>query len=69
VLAGIVSLGWRWKFIGPILPGDRISATVRVVSKRTTRHPDRGIVTLAFDLRNQDGKTVQEGENDLMVHR
>jgi acyl dehydratase len=69
VLAGIVSLGWRWKFTGPILPGDRISATVRVVAKRTTRRPDRGIVTLAFDLRNQDGKTVQEGENDLMVHR
>jgi len=69
VLAGIVSLGWRWKFIGVILPGDRISATIRVVGKRTTRHADRGIVTLAFDLRNQRGMTVQEGENDLMVHR
>jgi 3-hydroxybutyryl-CoA dehydratase len=69
VLAAIVSLGWRWKFSGAILPGDRISASIRVVSKRTTRHPDRGIVTLAFDLRNQHGKTVQEGENDMMVHR
>jgi len=69
VLAAIVSLGWRWKFIGVILPGDRISATICVVGKRATRHADRGIVTLAFDLRNQRGKTVQEGENDLMVHR
>ena len=69
VLAAIVSLGWRWKFTGPILPGDRISATIKVVSKRPTRHADRGIVTLAFDLRNQHGKTVQEGENDMMVHR
>ena len=69
VLAAIVSLGWRWKFSGVILPGDRISATIRVVAKRTTRHADRGIVTLAFDLRNQHGKTVQEGENDMMVHR
>jgi len=69
VLAGIVSLGWRWKFTGVILPGDRLSATIRVVGKRTTRHADRGIVTLAFDLRNQHGKTVQEGESDMMVHR
>ena len=67
--AAIVSLGWRWKFTGPILAGDRIAAEVRVVSKRPTRRPDRGIVTLAFLLRNQRGETVQEGENDLMVWR
>jgi 3-hydroxybutyryl-CoA dehydratase len=67
--AAIVSLGWRWKFAGPILVGDRIAAAVRVVSKRATRKPDRGIVTLAFLLRNQKGETVQEGENDLMVWR
>jgi 3-hydroxybutyryl-CoA dehydratase len=68
-LAAMVSLGWRWKFSGPILVGDRVSATIRIVSKRPTRHADRGIVTLAFELRNQSGKVVQEGENDLMVHR
>ncbi|WP_170979346.1 MaoC/PaaZ C-terminal domain-containing protein [Roseomonas sp. HF4] len=67
--AAIVSLGWRWRFAGPILVGDRIAAEVRVVSKRATRKPDRGIVTLAFLLRNQRAETVQEGENDLMVWR
>ena len=68
-LAAIVSLGWRWNFTGPILAGDRISATIRVISKRTTRRPERGLVTLYFDLRNQRGETVQHGENDMMVHR
>ncbi|MCR0982676.1 MaoC family dehydratase [Roseomonas populi] len=68
-LAAIVSLGWRWSFTGPILPGDRISATIRVTARRETKRPERGIVTLDLDLRNQRGETVQRGENDMMVHR
>jgi len=68
-LAAIVSLGWRWRFTGPILAGDRIHARIRVVSKRITRHADRGIVTVDLQLMNQRGETVQAGENDLMVHR
>jgi acyl dehydratase len=67
--AAIVSLGWRWKFTGPILVGDRVAARITVLSKRETRRPDRGIVTLGFLLRNQKGEVAQEGENDLMVHR
>lgn len=66
--AAIVSLGWRWRFTGPILIGDRIAARVAVLGKRMTRNPARGIVTLGFALRNQRDETVQEGENDLMVH-
>lgn len=68
-LAAIVSLGWRWSFAAPILPGDRISATIRVAGRRETKRPERGIVTLEFDLRNQRGETVQRGQNDMMVHR
>ena len=68
-LAAIVSLGWRWRFTGAILVGDRISADIRVISKRATRHGDRGIVTLDLVLNNQRGEVVQAGENDLMVHR
>lgn len=66
--AAIVSLGWRWRFTGPILIGDRLAARVTVLGKRMTRNPARGIVTLGFALRNQRDETVQEGENDLMVH-
>jgi len=66
--AAIVSLNWRWSFTGPILVGDRIFARIAVLSKRPTRNPARGIVTLGFDLVNQKGEVVQKGENDLMVH-
>ncbi len=68
-LAAIVSLGWRWRFTGAILVGDRLQATVRVATCRPTRHADRGIVTLDFALLNQKDEVVQEGQNDLMVHR
>ncbi len=66
--AAIVSLNWRWSFVGPILVGDRISAQITALSKRMTRNPARGIVTLGFNLTRDSGETVQKGENDMMVH-
>jgi acyl dehydratase len=66
--AAIVSLNWRWSFTGPILVGDRIAARIAVLSKRMTKNPARGIVTLGFDLMNQKAEVVQKGENDMMVH-
>ena len=66
--AAIVSLNWRWSFTGPILVGDRIAARIAVLSKRITKNPARGIVTLGFELVNQRNEVVQKGENDLMVH-
>jgi acyl dehydratase len=66
---GVASLGWNWKFTGPILIGDRIQAEITVQAKRETRRPDRGILTLAFEVRNQRGEVVQQGTNELMVLR
>src|SRR5579862_1805761 len=54
-LAALASLEWNWKFTAPIYLGDRIAAEIEVTAKRPTRRPDRGIVTLAFTVRNQDG--------------
>jgi acyl dehydratase len=65
----IASLGWNWKFAGAILVGDRIHAEVAVMAKRETKRPDRGIVTLAIKVKNQDGQVVQEGTNELMIER
>jgi len=65
----IASLGWNWKFAGAILIGDRIHAEVAVMAKRETKRPDRGIVTLAVKVKNQDGQVVQEGTNELMISR
>ena len=38
-------------------------------SKRETKRADRGILVLAFKVKNQNGEVVQEGTNDLMVLR
>ena len=65
----VASLGWNWKFTRPILIGDRIHAEIEVQSKRETRRADRGILVLAFKVKNQKDEVVQEGTNDLMVLR
>jgi len=68
-LEAIASLGWDWSFTAPILVGDRIGAEIRVAESRPTRAGDRGLVTLWIDATNQDGKTVQQGVNRLLVRR
>jgi len=67
--ATLAFLGLRWKFKGPLKIGDTIQVRARVVSKRETSKPDRGIVTLERQVVNQRGEVVQEGETDLMVAR
>lgn len=68
-LLGIATLGWNWSFRAPIQIGDRISVRIAVKSKRTTRRPDRGIVTLAMRVINQEETIVQIGESQLMMTR
>lgn len=66
----IASLHWSWDFVGPIFIGDTVSARLRVAEKRDSKSkPDRGVVTLELELRNQRGETVQKGVNRMMVKR
>ena len=65
----IASLGWDWTFARPVFVGDEVRATIIVKDKRVTSKPDRGILTLDFDVTNQNGETVQRGVNRLMVFR
>lgn len=67
--ATLAFLGLRWKFKGPIKIGDTIKVRAKVISKKGTSKPDRGIVTLERQVINQKGEVVQEGETDLMVAR
>ncbi len=67
--ATIAFMGLRWKFKGPIKIGDTIRARGKVIAKKETSKPDRGVVTLARQVVNQRGEVVQEGETDLMVTR
>lgn len=54
--------GIKWRFRGPIRPGDRVTLHLTVASTRATGNPSRGLVTLAAQLRNQSADVVQEGE-------
>jgi 3-hydroxybutyryl-CoA dehydratase len=65
----VASLGWTWRFTGPLLVGDRLHAEIEIAALRPTRRVDRGIATLRVEGRNQDGTVVQEGTNDLLVLR
>ena len=63
----IASLGWNIRYTKPVYAGDRISASVRIDSKRVIRRGDRGIARLEFKVSNQNGLTVQHGYNKLMM--
>jgi len=67
--ATIAFAGLRWKFKGPIKIGDTIRVRGKVLAKKETSKPDRGLVTLGRTVVNQRDEVVQEGETDLMVER
>lgn len=52
---GFSDLKWR----KPVMVGDTIGGTVTIAALRRSRHhPERGIVTLDFDIRNQKSEPV-----------
>ena len=65
--ASVASLSWQWNFRKPLFAGDRLFAIVTVTDKRVTKRGDRGILTLALQVRNAKGDIVQDGTNLLMV--
>jgi acyl dehydratase len=67
--ATMAFVGLRWKFKGPIKIGDTIRVRAKVLAKKETSKPDRGVITLDRKVLNQRGEVVQEGETDLMVER
>ncbi|HHY50766.1 MAG TPA: MaoC family dehydratase, partial [Alphaproteobacteria bacterium] len=59
-IASMGGLGFsdlKWK--KPVMVGDTIGGTVTIAGLRRSRHhPERGIVTIDFDIRNQRGEQV-----------
>ena len=62
-------LNLNWDFQGPVRIGDTIRARVTPVAKRPSQKPDRGVVTLRFEVLNQRGETVQTGAATLLMRR
>lgn len=55
---GTIYLGQEVRFVGPIYPGDTITAEVEVIRVRE----DKPILTLATTCQRQDGSTVITGQ-------
>jgi acyl dehydratase len=65
----VALVGVTWRFRGPIRYGDRVRLHLRVALRRATGNPARGLVTLAAELRNQQGVVVQEGDFVELITR
>ena len=65
----VALLSVEWRFQAPVRPGDTVAARIEVVEKRETRQPDRGVLALAFAIRNQRGDDVQTGTSRLLMRR
>ena len=56
------------RFVEPVLPGDEIRTVSRITEVRRSRSkPDRGIVTLVVETRNQRGDVVLTGTDVVLV--
>ncbi|NDW03552.1 MaoC family dehydratase [Jiella pacifica] len=61
---GVDFVKWR----APVRPGDRLTGTARVLSRRlSAKRPTLGIAKMGVTLENQDGVTVLETEYTLLV--
>ncbi len=57
------------KFTKPVKPGDTVHAKVRVLEKRATSRPDRGVMKRQLQVLNQHGDVVQEGVQAFLLKR
>lgn len=56
------------KMLLPVLPGDRIEQTYKVVAKKpTSKDPSKGVVEVDVKITNQKGETVQSGYNRYLI--
>ena len=58
-----------WKMLAPVKHGDTIRMRVRVLEKKETSKPDRGVVTLQREIVKQDGTVAQEMTTKFLYRR
>jgi acyl dehydratase len=57
------------KFTKPVKPGDTIHARIKVLEKRETSNPQRGIMKRQLHVLNQRSELVQEGLQTFLLKR
>lgn len=59
----------KWRMLVAVKHGDTIHLEMKVIDKKPTSKPDRGVVTLGRKCVRQDGVVVQEMEATLLYRR
>lgn len=59
----------RWRMLSPVKHGDTIQLHSKVVDKKETSKPDRGVVTFQRQCLKQDGTVAQEMTATLLYRR
>lgn len=67
-LIGLLGID-EWRMLGPVKHGDTIRVAQKVVEKKETSKPDRGVITFLRRCVKQDGSVVQEMKATLMYKR
>lgn len=57
------------KFTRPVKPGDTIHAQVKVLEKRETSNPERGVMKRQLQVINQRDEVVQDGIQAFLLKR
>jgi acyl dehydratase len=57
------------RFTKPVKPGDTIHARIKVLEKRETSRPDRGVMKRQLQVLNQRAEVVQEGIQAFLLKR
>jgi len=58
-----------WRMLGPVKHGDTICMHAKVIEKKESSKPDRGVITFERKCIKQDGTAVQEMKATLMYKR
>jgi 3-hydroxybutyryl-CoA dehydratase len=67
-IAVVAFLGFERALVGPVYPGDTITARWTVAQVRRSRSsPDRGVARLEVAVVNQDGTIVQRGSDTYLA--
>lgn len=57
------------KFTKPVKPGDTVHARIKVLEKRETSNPERGVMKRELKVLNQRGEVVQEALQAFLLKR
>ncbi|PLC54059.1 acyl dehydratase [Pollutimonas nitritireducens] len=58
-----------WKMLAPVKHGDTIRLRARVVEKKESSKPDRGVISFERECIKQDGSIVQQMKATLLYRR